>query len=98
MTADEDFIKWAQGAVKGMKDSAMFMQIFTADISKDPTPALQLGYAMMLDKPIVIVAPRGTPIPENIKKAARAIAFFDQNDAESVSVAVIEVLKEAGLR
>jgi hypothetical protein len=64
------FTKWARAATKGVADSAVFLQIFNATALTDGNDlayALQLGAAILLDKPIVIVAPEGSEIPAKLK-------------------------------
>jgi hypothetical protein len=56
--------EWTRQVTRGQRESAVFMNLWSdtmaRDPSGDPVPVMQLGYAMLLDKPIVIVAPHGS--------------------------------------
>jgi hypothetical protein len=68
--------EWAERVTTGQKDSAVFLSLWSDALLKpedEPVPIFQLGYAMVLDKPIVIVAPEGSRIPTNVRRAARAV-------------------------
>jgi hypothetical protein len=61
-------------------DSKVFLSLFSRDMTKDAIPCLQLGLAMMLDKPIIVVAAPEDEIPENLQNVAVAIFQGDLND------------------
>lgn len=61
-------------------DSKVFVSLFSKDMTKDAIPCLQLGLAIMLDKPIVVVAAADDEIPENLANCATAIFQGDMND------------------
>lgn len=91
---------WAGKVTRGQRDSSIFVSLWSdamLDPSREPVPVMQLGYAMILDKPIVIVAPHGSRIPENVKRAARAVEYFDHGDKESLHAATLRALRAAGL-
>jgi hypothetical protein len=92
---------WTRKVTRGQRDSAVFLDLWSDvmadDPSSEPVPVMQLGYAMLLDKPIVIVAPHGSRIPENVKRAARAVEFYDRTDTSSLHAATIRAMKAAGL-
>jgi hypothetical protein len=101
---DEQLLKlkeWTQKVTRGQRDSSVFMNLWSdtmaTDPSSDPIPVMQLGYAMLLDKPIVIVAPHGSRIPENVKRCARAIEFYDHGNTASLHAATLRALRAAGL-
>jgi hypothetical protein len=101
---DEDLRRlkeWTVKVTRGQRDSAVFMNLWSDsmadDPSGDPVPVMQLGYAMLLDKPIVIVAPHGSRIPENVKRTARAVEFYDRDNEASLHAATVRALKAAGL-
>lgn len=89
--------RWAKRATDGLANSAVMLSLFTESVEKDPIPVLQLGYALVLDKPIVIVAPEGRHIPWGIRRVARAIEFYDPADTTSLQAAALRALKAAGL-
>lgn len=61
-----------------MKASAMSLTVLTAD--PDPKLCIELGAAILFDKPIVIVAPPDVPIPANLKRLAAHIIQGDMSD------------------
>lgn len=93
------FEQWARRATKGQKDSAVFVslwnEIMFRDPMKEPHIPLQLGLALLLDKPIVIVAPRGAYIPVNLRRAARSVQYFDPGDETSMQEATRAALEES---
>lgn len=68
--------------------SAVCLHLFTENYKKGIDSLLQFSLAMMLDKPIYLLAPEGTTIPENVRKVALGIEFFDPNDKASMARAV----------
>ncbi len=65
-----------------------FCCIFSNKMVEEVLPLLQIGLAVYLDKPIVIIAPRGSLIPHNLRAMATAIAEFDPNEENSLYAAV----------
>lgn len=92
---------WTRQVTRGQRESAVFMNLWSDtmadDPSSDPVPVMQLGYAMLLDKPIVILAKHGSRIPENVVRAARAVEFYDAGNEASIHAATLRALKAAGM-
>jgi hypothetical protein len=92
---------WTRKVTRGQKESAVFLDLWNdamaTDPSQHPVPVMQLGYAMLLDKPIVIVARHGARIPENVQKAARAIEFYEDGDMDSLHAATLRAMQAAGI-
>ena len=92
---------WTRRVTRGQRDSAVFLNLWSdtmaTDPSSDPVPVMQLGYAMLLDKPIVIVAQHGSTIPANVLRAARAVEYYDRDNTDSLHAATIRAFKAAGL-
>lgn len=94
------FTEWARAATKGVADSAVFLQLFNATAltnGNDLAYALQLGAAILLDKPIVIIAPEGSTIPSKLEAVARSIQFFIAHDEQSMMLATKRALEAAGI-
>jgi hypothetical protein len=92
--------RWASRVTRGQRDAAMFMSLWSdamLDPAKEPIPVFQLGYAMILDKPIVIVAPHGARVPENVIRAALAVEYYDEGDDESLHAATLRAFKAVGV-
>lgn len=92
--------KWAVKVTEGVADSSCFMQLWNdvmLDLSKDPGPIFQLAYALALDKPIILVVPHGSHVPENIQRVARALEYFDYGDTKSLEAATLRAFKVLGI-
>lgn len=78
---DRELKAWARRVTQGVSDSAVFCNLWhetmRSDPFADPRPLIQLGYAMLLDKPIVVLLPRGAELPEHLARAADRIIPFD---------------------
>lgn len=63
-----------------MKDSAL-----TVIIAGEPDPklCLELGAAILFDKPLIVAVPRGSKVSSNLKRVASAIVELDMNDPSS---------------
>ena len=91
---------WLQKAVKrnapAMRDSKVFLALFNDGYEKEPLACLQFGMAIVMDKPIYLAVPHGTKIPENVKRVARAIEYYDPNDPNDIKAAT-HLLVEKGM-
>jgi hypothetical protein len=58
-------------------ESHAFLALVTDHWLDDPMCWAQLGYAVMKDKPILLLGQRGTPIPGNLRRAAKQIEEFE---------------------
>lgn len=68
-----------------------FAGIMTQNALEDPGVALQLGYALMLDKPIVLIVDKTMQVPASLVKIARLIERVDTKnpvDMERAGAAV----------
>lgn len=93
MTVDEELQDWLKEAVARnapkMQESSMFASIVTDGFFKDPTCMLQIGMAVLMDKPIVIIADKDTKIPASLMKIARLVERVDlKSDADMSRVSV----------
>lgn len=78
----EDF--GASAEMRGaLVESVVFMHLFSPKMiekgSAEPLPFLQLGIAIMLDKPIVLLIDETDRerVPERLRKVADRIVFYD---------------------
>jgi hypothetical protein len=55
----------------------------------EPLPFLQLGMAIMLDKPIIVMAERDEEqtIPEHLRRAADRVVLYDRGNLEDPATA-----------
>lgn len=77
MTEKQSYAAYLKDAVersaKAMTESDIFTVLLTKAYMKDPVACAQLGLAIVLDKPMYILALDGVEIPENIRRLARHI-------------------------
>lgn len=99
MSDDSEMRDWLHSNGPGnydrIRDSKMFLTLFNQDMRKEALPCLQLGLAIMMDKPILILAPREAVIPTNLKRIAVAIERFDSDDIENTKTAMDRLMKKA---
>lgn len=90
---------YARRVTRGQRASHIFCQIWNDGIRTDPGSApevlVQLGYSLVLDKPIVVIAPQGSYVPTNLRRVACAVEFFDPLDQASMQAATLRALKAA---
>ena len=97
---DEQTKEWCrkvfESSHNGIKHSAMFLSIFTENYEKAPECFLQLGIAVMYDKPLVFLIPedQDVRIPETLKKIAFRIEKVDFKDQERMKQIMVELNKE----
>lgn len=93
--------KWLNKVVKksgdAIENSSIYLSMFNKDFREDPKCALEMGIAVLLDKPIAVLAYDDTIIPENIKKMAVAIEFVNEGDMESTNLAVKRLIDKCML-
>lgn len=95
----KNMTEWLSRVVKGsgekIEQSDIFATIFTKSYKESPQCALELGMALLLDKPLALIVIEGTPIPEGIKRAAIAIEYVkDSEDMERATMAVLTKVNE----
>ena len=89
--------EWLQAVAKSsgdmIKESKVFLSLFTANYEKDPACILQFGIAVLLDKPILLLVPKGTSIPANIKRLARSYEYYEAGNNEDLKAATSRLVK-----
>lgn len=68
--------------IQKMVDSAMVMSLVPSE-DFDVKFAVELGAAIMLDKPIVVVAIQGRDVPPGLRRVARAVIEAGDIDTEA---------------
>jgi len=84
----------AKSSGKRIEESHIYMSLVTDGYKEDPKCALELGIALLLDKPIALMVCKGTQVPENLKKVAKAIEYFDPDDRDDVRRASQELVSK----
>lgn len=97
--SDDDIKEWARKVFERsfpqMRASAVFLSVYSKGMREDPTPCLQLGIALLLDKPIIVLAAEGEAVPENLRKVAKKICTYNLDSPESLQEATRKALAEA---
>ena len=75
-----------------LKGSALSLTILNGD--PDPKLCLEIGAAIMFDKPLIVLVPNGTPIPANLKRLAAAIVQGDPLTDSGVYDRLQQAIKE----
>lgn len=93
----DEFAAWhREHTVKAIESSAYVMSLVpTGDV--DVKFAVELGLAIMLNKPVIALAMPGTTIPPGLRKVADAVIIADL-DTETGKQQVARQLKEAMAR
>jgi hypothetical protein len=74
-----DFLDQAtQDALPKIRNSAVTLQIAPGD-EPDAKIAVELGFSLLLDKPIVVVVPEGRTVPEHLRRVADAVIPWDDD-------------------
>ncbi|RPJ55841.1 MAG: hypothetical protein EHM24_30925 [Acidobacteria bacterium] len=87
--------EWATKNLEGLEASHMFSLLWSpscANIAKQPEVALRLAAALLLDKPITILAPIGSELPKRLLAVAAGVEYYTPGDMDSMKRAMIRVL------
>ena len=83
---------------QGVRSSDAFVMVFTANGSVASIDTTLLGLAVTLDKPIIVVCPPGSKIPDKLAKVVdRFIELNTDAEQEQIVQAVKEALLELGV-
>ena len=101
---DPSFERWKARCIKELipkiEGSAIFVSITPRDRFKtDVKFAVELGFAIMYDKPIIAVIPPGTKVPEKLVKVADRIVELDVNLEDGrrrLTEVLAEIVRERG--
>jgi predicted nicotinamide N-methyase len=86
IAADPDFIEYAdrvlEEMVPKMAGSAVCISLVPDKGALDVKFAVELGYAILMDKPIIAVAASGAPVPDGLRRVAQAVVEGDIESPE----------------
>jgi hypothetical protein len=80
-----------------LEESTVYTGIFTENFKKDPTCALQLGLAILMNKPILLLVQEGVSVPAALAKVAIVETFKDMKDEkemERITATMAKIIKE----
>jgi hypothetical protein len=84
---------FSKHGLPGMASSAMSVVILT-DHPPDPKLCLEIGAAVLLDKPIIVTCARGTVIPANLKRVATSIVEAESMMSEEMKTKLEAAINE----
>jgi hypothetical protein len=70
-----------------ISDAQWFVCLFDDTMVEEVIPLLQMGLAIYLDKPILLLVPKGASVPMNLRRLALDVAEFDPTDPASLEAA-----------
>jgi len=85
---DKAFRDAVRANYEAITGSQTFCLLWNENMVDEVIPILQMGLAVYLDKPIVVLAPKGVGIPANVRAMAVAIEEFDPDDQASLHAAM----------
>jgi hypothetical protein len=92
---DKEFNESYANLKGGIEGSHVFASLVTQSYLDSPECALQVGLAVMLDKPICLIVDKGRKIPANLIKIAKIIEYADFKNAKDLERAAATVQKFA---
>jgi len=98
----DDLVAWARRATAGIDQSASMIGIVDwtksdKDSDRYWTFAIQLGRCLLEGKPLLLIVPNGTDVPERLKLAASAVEYYVDGDDVSVTAACKRAFESIGV-
>lgn len=97
-----DAVRYAQDfkerVLPEMKSSAMVVPLLSSRGDVDVRQATEMGYALLLDKPMIVAIEPGTPVPGKLAQIADAIIEVDLADAARSSASIHAALDDLTAR
>lgn len=90
-----DMLKWGKRAVKGLDASHVFMGVMDEgplDVARLEF-TLQLGHALLTDKPIILAVPNGVKLPKKLAAIADEVAYYNPGNLESMEHSIKPAMK-----
>jgi hypothetical protein len=78
---------------KGLSGSQTFCLLWNDKMVDEVIPIIQMGLAVFLDKPIVVLMPKGATLSANVRAMATAIEEFDPDNEASMNAAVERLVR-----
>ncbi len=96
---NKEFEAWLKGAAEDsgnkIASSSLFAGIVTKNFLNNPLCALQIGYAVLMDKPIVLIVDKDATIPALLTRVAKVIERVDLENPEDMARAHESISKLA---
>src|SRR5579862_1881075 len=96
---DPETLAWAKRATAGIETSNVMLG-FLDDHARDSPEywsfALQVGMFLLEGKPLILLAPMGTRIPEKLRLAATVVEYFLPDTEGSKEAAIKRAFEAVG--
>lgn len=76
----QEYLRHAREELQPMIDKSTFVMSIAPEEGPDPKIAMETGYMMWLDKPLIVIASKGQTVPRNIRRVAHAIIYGHPSD------------------
>ena len=98
--SDKDLLAWGRRALRGLDKSAVYVGVLNdAPLSAARVEfTLQLGHALLTEKPIILTVPSGVRLPDKLRAIADRVVFYNPGDGSSVAAGVAQALTEMGFK
>lgn len=73
--------------------SHWFLVLFNESMVDEVVPLIQMGLAVYLDKPILLLVPQGRRVPMNLRRLALDVAEYDPDDPASLEAATTRLMQ-----
>lgn len=81
-----------------IQNSRVFLALYTPSFHENPRAALELGLAVMMDKPIIVLTPVGNLVSDSLTRLAAAVETYNPDDKASFDAAAQRALARVGVR
>lgn len=75
-----------------IEESNIFLSLFNEKMGEEALPAMQLGIALLLGKPVYLLVKKGEVVPEKLRKIADRIEYY--GDEAEMQEAVRRMLED----
>jgi len=90
---EENLVKAVKRNAEKISESDVFLSLVTSKYVEDPYCAMQLGLAILMEKPIYLLVKDGTHIPNHLFKIADKIEHFNDDTLKSATDKLFKNLK-----
>src|SRR5262245_52293510 len=96
---DEALQEAAKRNAEAISGSAVFVVMFNETMIDEVIPLIQMGLAVYMDKPVYILVPESKvlQIPENVRRIARGLEVYKDDDLDSLKDATLRLMDGAGI-
>jgi len=94
----KELLDWAGRSLKGLDESHVFVGIMDGkplDVARVEF-LIQLGHAILNDKPLVFPVPHGMELPKKLEAVADAIIRYNPDDLQTLELGLEKWFTESG--